>query len=388
MRAPGRPRLRRLVVAAASGAAAIVATAAPAAAHTVGGVDATNYATTIRSVSPADPDVTVRVADNGDRLELTNTGRTDVVVVGYDDEAYLRVGPRGVFENVRSPAVFLNRVRRDPEPPPPSADPEAPPRWRKVSDGQTARWHDHRAHWMGAQDPPIVARRPGEEHLVQRFRIDVRADGGTIRVRGDVRWVPGPSPWPWIAGGAALAIATVVGARTRRAPAVLGTVLVVALVAATVHAVGAWTYATAAIGKRAGDAVPTIGAIALGVVALVQLARRGLRTAAPLLVFAGLFVAIAIGLADMSALSKSQLPTDLSPALDRLTVALALGGGFGVAGGAALHVADRGSHPRPGARHPSPDAPTPAGGPPEGAPTPSDEARPVGENDSHSMMQG
>ena len=32
-----------------------------------------------------------------------------MVVLGYDDEPYLRVGPRGVFENVKSPATYLNR---------------------------------------------------------------------------------------------------------------------------------------------------------------------------------------------------------------------------------------------------------------------------------------
>jgi hypothetical protein len=337
----------------------VVGAASPASAHTVGGVDATNYETTIRSVRPADPAITVRVIDNGDRLELTNRGRSDVVVVGYDDEPYLRVGPRGVFENARSPARFLNRVRRDPEPPPASADPEAPPEWRRVSSGQTARWHDHRAHWMGVDDPPVVARDPGREHLVQRFRVDLRVDDRNVRVRGDLRWVPGPSPWPWVVVAVAVAVLTVVGARTRRAPTVLGGVLALALVVAVVHAFGAWTYASASVGKRAGDAIPTLGSVVLGVVALVQLHRRGLRAAAPLLVFAGLFVGIAIGLADVAALSKSQLPTDLAPALDRATIALALGGGFGVAAGAAFHVTDRR-----------------AGGSPQS------------ENDSHSMMRG
>ena len=102
-------------------------------------------------------------------------------------------------------------------------------------------------------------------------------------------------------------------------------------------------------------------------VALVQLRRRGLRAAAPLLVFAGLFLGIAIGLADMSALSKSQLPTDLAPGLDRLTIVLALGGGFGVAIGGALHVADRGSRSRPrpdGGPTAPPTAPPPTAPPP------------------------
>lgn len=358
---------------AALGAAATVATAAPAGAHTVGGVDATNYRTTIHSVRPATDAIRVRTIDNGDRLELTNSGRRDVVVVGYEREPYLRVGPRGVFENVRSPATYLNRDRHDPAPPPASADPEAPPEWRRVGSGTTARWHDHRAHWMGRDDAPVVQRAPGEEHLVQEFRIDLRRGDETVRVRGDVRWIPGPSPWPWIVGAAVLALGTAVAARTRRAAPVIAAVLVVALGAAVLHAIGAWTYATASLGARAGDALPTVGAAALSVAALVQLRRRGLRVAAPLLVFAGLFLGIGIGIADVSALSRSQLPTDLPPALDRLTIALALGGGFGVALGAGLHIAEGRPRPAP----PSPAPPAPPAGP-----------APSSENDSHSMMQG
>ena len=352
-------------------------TAAPAAAHTVGGVNATNYRTTIRSVTPADPHVSVRVVDNGDRLELTNTGRQDVVVLGYDGEPYLRVGPRGVFENARSPARYLNRVRRDPEPAPKSADPTAPPRWQRIGSGDSVAWHDHRAHWMGRTDPPVVRRAPGEEHLIQRFRIELLAGDQTLVARGDLRWIPGPSPWPWIAIAVVLAVATVVGARTRRAAALVAVVLGVALAASLLHAVGAWTYPTAGLAKRSGDALPTVGAIGLGLIALVQLRRRGLRTAAPLLVFAGLFVGIAIGLADMSAFWKSQLPTDLDPAVDRLTIALALGGGFGVAGGAARYIAER--RPGPG----TPRTPDAGAGPTATAPGSSES-----ENDSHSMMQG
>lgn len=351
--------------------ATVVAMAAPAGAHTVGGVNATNYRTTIRSVSAGATGVTVRAIDNGDRLELRNTGKQDVIVEGYDDEPYLRVGPRGAFENTRSPARYLNRARRNPEPPPASADPTAAPEWKKVGSGTTVRWHDHRAHWMDTVDPPVVQRAPGEEHLIQAFTIVLRRGGETIRVKGDVRWIPGPSPWPWIAGAAVLAIGTVVAARRRAAAGVLGAVLAAALTGAVVHAVGSWTYATNPFGNRAGDALPTIGAVALGAVALVQLRRRGLRAAAPLLVFAGLFLGIAIGLADMSALSKSQLPTDLAPALDRLTIAVALGGGFGVAVGAAFHVAEH---------RPSPPPPPGATGP--AAPGPRSE------NESHSMMKG
>jgi hypothetical protein len=313
--------------------------AAPAGAHTVGGIDASNYRTRVLSIAPAVDGITIAVVDNGDRLELTNTTNRDVVVVGYNDEPYLRVGPRGAFENQRSPATFLNRTRQNPAPAPASADPSATPEWRRIGDGLTVRWHDHRAHWMGDREPPVVEGARGDDHLIQRFTIELRSDGQTIRARGDVWWIPGPSPWPWIALAVVLGAAVVIGARTRWSAPIVGGALGLALVFTVIHAAGAWDASTSSTGQRLSDAVPTLGAIALGIVALVQLARRGMRAAAPLLVFAGLFLAIAIGLADLSALSKSQLPTTLSFGLDRLTIAFVLGAGFGVAVGAAFHVA-------------------------------------------------
>ena len=393
MRASLRLGSRRILVATIGGIAAVgtltgsilavlVATAEPAAAHTVGGVRASNYRTEIRSVSPASPDLTIRAVDLGDRLELTNRRSRDVIVEGYDGEPYLRIGRRGAFENVNSTATYLNRARRAPAPPPDRADPTAAPEWRRIGSGPTVRWHDHRAHWMGLSNPPIVSRAPGEEHLIQRFTIVLHRGDDSIRVRGDVRWVPPPSPWPWIAVAAVVAVGAVLGARTRGAAATLGGILTVAMGAAVVHASGSWAVATGSTASHAGDALPTVGAVVLGVVALAQLRRRGLRAAAPVLVFAGLFLGIAIGLADLSALSNSQLPTDLVPALDRLTIALALGGGFGVAVGAGLHVGDRRPPTSPKAGRPARQSP---GTPPApGSPTP----EPPSENDSHSMMQG
>jgi hypothetical protein len=330
----------------------VLATAAPAVAHTVGGEDATNYRTRVLSLSPAVAGVALRPIEHGDRLQLTNTTDEDVVVVGYEEEPYLRVGPRGVFENRRSPATYLNRTRLGSDAPPARADATAPPQWRRVSSGTTARWHDHRAHWMGNEPPPAVQRASDETHLIQRFTIELRTDGETLRARGDVYWIPPPSPWPWIAVAVVFGVVIVIGARTRWSVPWVGGALAIVLLATAVHALGAWSASSSGTANRLADTLPTIGALVLGVLADVQLFRRGMRAAAPLLVFAGLFVGIAVGLADLSGLSHSQLPTDLAPWLDRLTISLALGGGFGVALGAAFHVgapATRRPEPRPAA---------------------------------------
>jgi hypothetical protein len=330
--------MRRLALAAGLSVGVMVAAAAPAAAHTVGSEHTTNYRTRVLSLSPPRPGVSLRAIEHGDRLELENSTDHDVVVVGYEDEPYLRVGPRGVFENRYSPATYLNRTRLGSGTPPPIADAGAAPAWRRIGDGTTARWHDHRAHWMSNQRPPDVQRAPDDAHLIRRFTIALQTNGEVLRARGDVWWIPPPSPWPWVALAIGFGVLIVIGARTRWSVPWMGSALGVVLVAASVHAAGAWTASTRSTANRLADTLPTLGALALGLIAEVQLFRRGMRSAAPLLVFAGLFIGIAIGIADLSGLSHSQLPTDLAPWLDRLTIALTLGGGFGVATGAAFHV--------------------------------------------------
>ena len=86
--------------------------AVPAAVHTVGGAQASNYQTRIRAIEPPVAGLRVEVVDAGARLR--NTTGQEVVVLGDAGEPYLRVGPAGVFENRRSPATYRNRVRTSP----------------------------------------------------------------------------------------------------------------------------------------------------------------------------------------------------------------------------------------------------------------------------------
>jgi len=63
----------------------------------------------------------------------------------------------------------------------------------------------------------------------------------------------------------------------------------------------------------------------------VWVVRRGVHAAAPLLLLAGLFLALAGGLADVTALYRSQLPTTLPVVLARLEIAATIGLGAGIA---------------------------------------------------------
>ncbi len=106
--------------------------------------------------------------------------------------------------------------------------------------------------------------------------------------------------------------------------------LVAVVIIETAHVVGAWGATTEGTATRLGASVYELGAIAVAVVALVWLLRRGLHAAAPLVLVAGLFVALAGGLADLTMLTRSQLPTTLPYGVARAIVAVAIGLGAGL----------------------------------------------------------
>lgn len=310
----------------------VVATAAPASAHGVGGLQPTNYETRVTGIQPPVAGIHVRAIDLTDIIELRNDSAHEVTVLGYQREPYLRIGPNGTFENERSPAVFLNRTTiPQREAPHDQFDAKATPRWRKISNAPVAKWHDHRTHWMGTEDPPAVRRDPGHIHVViEDWKIPLIQQGRRLAVTGDALWVPGPSPWPWILGAVALAVLVAALCRTAAWVRVMQLALGVLMVSETVHVVGAWQATTASIGSRALASVYSIGGVVVCGLALMWLRRRDPWAATPAVLIAGLFVLVAGGLADLTTLTRSQLPTILPDAAGRLTVTIALGLGAGL----------------------------------------------------------
>ncbi|HEV7886105.1 MAG TPA: hypothetical protein VGO92_00990 [Acidimicrobiales bacterium] len=323
--------------------AAQVVAAPPASAHSVAGVTGTNYRTELKAVTPQVPGLKFRVIETGSRMELDNKTGQEAVVLGYQDEPYLRVGPAGVFENTRSAATYLNASRRGTTPVPSTASPTAAPEWRKVSSGTTARWHDHRTHWMGTQDPPIVRRAPGRVHVVvPEWLVQVRmADATMVAVTGDLVWVPAPSAAPWLALAVVLLGLSVLAGLSGSWAGLLLVVLAAAVAVDVVHEVG--------IGfANAGSLPVQLGRVVLGsffsvvawVVAAIgmrQLARRsgdGLLMAA----FAGVVIGLFGGVGDLPALFSSQVPFAWSAGLARALTAASLGLGFGLLGGAVVAI--------------------------------------------------
>ena len=342
----------------------------PARAHGAKGVEATNYVTTIDGVSPRLPGVRVRLVDAGNGLELRNSG-PEVVVLGYRDEPFLRVGPDGAFENRLSPTVAGNRERQHGNDA--SGDVREAPQWQKLSDEPVARWHDHRIHWMGA-DPPSVAADPGTRQVVQPpWQVVLLRGPERAIVSGQLTWVPGPSPAPWLGlMAAAFAAVAALGLMRRWGPALAGAVALV-LGADLLHALGAALASPGGLGAQLGRVVSgsfyaIFGWLLAGVA--LRLLVRGRVDGLYAGVFAGLSIGVFGGLLDVTTLSRSGAPFALPLPLVRTCIALAAGGGFGLAA-ACLVVIRR-----------TPEARRVVGGPHEDDEDDEDQSRgaPIGES--------
>jgi hypothetical protein len=213
-------------------ALAVALAAAPmAAAHGPAG-SGFGYISTFAALDPPVLGVSVTVLGGDDRLQLRNYSGKTVEVLGYADEPFLRFAKTGIYENVRSPATFLSRVRDLGNlKVPGSVDAQAKPRWRKVSAGSSFAWHDHRIHWMGRTPPPAVTKAPGEEHRIFAWRVPARADGSAFLIKGFLGYRPAPaatggsSTRSWeivllavLAGAIAFAVAEGARRLRRRAP--------------------------------------------------------------------------------------------------------------------------------------------------------------------------
>jgi hypothetical protein len=195
-----------------------------AAAHGPAGAS-TGYVSTFSALEPNVVGVLVAVLGGDDRLRLSNYSGKAVVVSGYAGEPFLRFGPAGVFENVRSPATYLSR-ERDPARAhvPATADPRAAPRWRRVARGKTFEWHDHRIHWTRPSPPAAVAAEPDAVHLIRRWHVPARAGTTRFAISGFLGYSPpqpqrdgGTSRGTWAAAlGAVVLVVAAIGEGVRR----------------------------------------------------------------------------------------------------------------------------------------------------------------------------
>ena len=343
----------RLAAALVVAAAALVATSAPAAAHG-GAAQATNHRAELLGLEPAVDGVRVRLVDDGTRIEL-DAGDHEVVVLGYEGEPYLRIDERGVFENRRSPATYLNRSL-DGDTPPPDADAGAEPVWVRVASGTTVRWHDHALHV-----PP--GQRAGTRSE-SRWARPLEVDGAAVELRGRIVTSAAPSRLPWLLVAAAAAATVVAAGWWAWSVAVVAALalLVVADVARLYGIVfGAPTWLASRVDVLADDAILSLigWGLAVAAVVLVRGGRRLEATAAATV--AGGVLALTGGILELADLGSAHLGTALGDTVARVAVSLCLGLGVGVAASALLEL--RRASSTPASRTPrSGSGPTPGGG--------------------------
>ena len=337
-----RRRLRRAALVAGLALVLVGTTAGPAAAHAIGtGTEASNYRTVVRGIDQGTPGLSVRAVPGG-LLELTNTG-PEVLVRGYRLEPYLRVGPGGVFENQRSPSTYTNRFRTTPTSIPSEFDPDAAPEWRRIGDGPSVTWHDHRAHWTGP-NPPAVAASPQVMHLVvPDWQVPLRQGDRDMVIHGAITWIPGPSPWPWLLTAVALCAAALAAAGGYRRPKVLAVVALVAVLADVVHTAGALLASPAPLAVELYGSLTSAAGWAVAGFGAYRLLRGKADTGLLYLLLGGVFLTLAGAVPDLSALGRSQIASGFGPLATRaaITFTLGLGTAMVVAGIAGFRTPRR-----------------------------------------------
>jgi hypothetical protein len=195
---------------------------------------------------------------------------------------------------------------------------------------------------MGSQRPPNVAREPDQRHVInEAWTVELLAGEQRVVATGSLEWVPGPSPWPWLAGAVVLGVATLLLAWRSRSMAVIAGLLAVLLVIDVVHVGGILGEHAGGTGNRLGKLLSTsylsVVAWALVVAALVASWRRPL-DGVRLTALAAVMVAVTGGLADLGYLNSSTVPFAGPDWLARGLVAATIGLGVGLGTAAVLRV--------------------------------------------------
>jgi hypothetical protein len=177
-------------------AATFTLTACPSAgAH--GGLSGTpGFNSRVLTVQPSVAGLQIRVVAGDDRLRLRDSGSQTIIINGYQGEPYLRFQRDGVYQNVRSPAVYLNQDRYGNINLPGQANAKAPPLWQRISNAPLYEWHDHRIHWMSTILPPQVRSAPKMPHHVFDWRLQGTANGRRFTIAGSLDYAPVPPGKP------------------------------------------------------------------------------------------------------------------------------------------------------------------------------------------------
>lgn len=303
---------------------ACVLPAGPAMAHAIQGVALTNYQSRLVAVTPDDAGVSARLLEGGGRIEISSP-RAEALVLGYEDEPFLRIGPGGVFENKNSPSTYRSKTRLAAGEVPARADAKKAPEWERIRSGSVAKWFDHRIHFIVEDYPPAVREQPGRSHVVREWTIPILLGDQSVEVKGELTWIPAGSPIIWLAIMGALLTGGLLAPRFVGLVRAVTLTLTAAIVLDVVDAL-----AISLVAIKAGQFVPSLVVLmvgyGLGGIGLLKV-RRGKREGVILALFGGLAILILSGITSIFLLFRSHFEADYPLSVARLSavVAVALG---------------------------------------------------------------
>lgn len=302
--------MKRLAAGASLGILFLVLTPQPAGADPA---RPTNYVSEVTSVDPVVGGVEVGVVGGDAFLTIEVAPGTALEVPGYEGEPYVRISETGeVTVNVNSPTHWVNEDRFGQVAVPAGATAVNAPNWVSVGTDGVYGWHDHRIHWMSPEPPPAVDR--SSRSPVFDWVVPIVVDGEPVHVSGSLVWLPDRPMWP---GLALLLIAGVVAFRFPR------TILLAA--AGLAVAVGIGQALESPLG--AGEEVLAWAPPVVGLVVALS-AVRWLRYGPTLLALTAVVLLVWGGIR-FGALWLPVLPSPVPEIVERVAVAMAVGGGAG-----------------------------------------------------------
>lgn len=168
---------------------------------------------------------------------------------------------------------------------------------------------------------------PGEQVLVNEWRVPFVLGGADFAVAGDLRWIPGPPWWLWLAAAAAVVTAPLLIARRtpaeRRRPVLLRVGAATLTVVATldiVHAIDDVLAVPATLAEDLSATAVSAAFIAIGLFAARRAWQAHDGAGITLLVGAGALMA-GIGLTHLVVLTSSQIATVLPEQFVRAAIA-------------------------------------------------------------------
>jgi hypothetical protein len=142
-------------------------------------------------VGAAPPGVEAKVVDGDLRMWLSVRRGATVLVLDYRGAPYLRFSASGVDINRNSAMYYLNQTPVALTPPA-NLGPNTPPKWQRVSGGNSYEWHDGRLHALAS-----VALAPGAS-FAGRWRIPILLAGRRAAITGGLWHAGNPSiVWFW-----------------------------------------------------------------------------------------------------------------------------------------------------------------------------------------------